>query len=128
MAEEEELREWKEEEEQKWKEEGRKQRLKEAEKEYNRQKELAKARQGKRKAMISEDSREETEKKLQGSNKKVSYYFFLNLVELKEIDKIKTEQWSDYTTLQKMHASRQGLPSEGTGAWMPTLCTAESWL
>jgi hypothetical protein len=47
-----------------------------AEKEYTRQKELEKARQEKRKVMESENSGEDMEKELQGSNKKVSHYFF----------------------------------------------------
>jgi hypothetical protein len=41
---------------------------------------LEKARQEKRKVIESEDSGEDMEKELQGSNKKVSYFFFLNLV------------------------------------------------
>jgi hypothetical protein len=46
------------------------------EKKYAQQKDLEKARQEKRKAIESEDSREETEKEPQGSNKKVSHYYF----------------------------------------------------
>jgi hypothetical protein len=75
MAEEEERQKQKEEEDQRWEEDERKRRLEAAEKEYAWQKELEKARQGKRKAMESEDSRKKTEKELQGSNKKVSYYY-----------------------------------------------------
>jgi hypothetical protein len=40
-------------------------------------------RQGKRKAIELEDSREETEKEPQGSNKKVSYYYFFEFSETK---------------------------------------------
>jgi hypothetical protein len=80
MVEEEELRKWKEEEEQRQKEEERKRRLEKVGKEYERQKELTKARLGKRKVMEPEDSGEEMEKELQGSNKKVSCFPFLNSV------------------------------------------------
>jgi hypothetical protein len=78
LAEEEELWKCEEEEERRWKEEEEwKRRLEEAEKEYERQKELEQARWEKRKAVEMEDSGEEIEKKLQGSNKKVSNIFFL---------------------------------------------------
>jgi hypothetical protein len=53
-------------------EDERKRKLEVAEKEYAQQKKLKKARQGKKKAMESEDSGEEMEKELQGSNKKIS--------------------------------------------------------
>jgi hypothetical protein len=45
------------------------------EKEYTRQKELEKVRRKKRKAVELEESREEMEKELEGSNKKVSLIF-----------------------------------------------------
>jgi hypothetical protein len=79
MVEEEELQKWKEEEEQKWKKEERKRRLEEAKKKYERQKELATVKLGKRKTTEFEDSGEETEREPEGSNKnkKVSYFFFL---------------------------------------------------
>jgi hypothetical protein len=55
----------------------------------------------KRKAVKIEESREEMEKELEGSNKKVSYYYFLYSVELtRGIDKIKTSWWSVHTTLR----------------------------
>jgi hypothetical protein len=56
-------------------EEDQRKRLEEAEKEYARQKELEKARLVKRKVVEMEESREETEKKPEGSNKKVSGIF-----------------------------------------------------
>jgi hypothetical protein len=59
------------------KEEEWKKRLGKAEKEYERQKELEQVRLEKWKAAEIEESREETEKKPQGSSKKVSKMFFL---------------------------------------------------
>jgi hypothetical protein len=72
LVEEEERQKQKEEEDLRWEEDERRRRLEVAEKEYAQQKELEKARQGKRKAVESEHSGGETEKELQGSNKKVS--------------------------------------------------------
>jgi hypothetical protein len=72
LAEEEERQKQKEEEDQRRDEDKRKRRLEVVEKEYAQQKELKKVRQGKRKAVESEDSGGEMEKELQGSNKKVS--------------------------------------------------------
>jgi hypothetical protein len=73
LAEEEEVWRQEEEVEQKWKEEEeQRKRLEEAEKGYARQKEIEKARSEKRKAAEMEESREETEKEPEGSNKKVS--------------------------------------------------------
>jgi hypothetical protein len=79
LAEEEENRRQEEEAERRQKEEEeQRRRLEEAEKQYARQRELEKARLEKRKAAEVEESREETERELEGSNKKVSKT--LNLV------------------------------------------------
>jgi hypothetical protein len=73
LAEEEENWRQEEEAERRWKEEEeQRRRLEEAEKEYARQKELEKVRLEKRKAVEIEESGEETERKPEGSNKKVS--------------------------------------------------------
>jgi hypothetical protein len=65
-----------------------------------RQKEIEKARLEKQKAVEMEESGEETEQELEGSNKKVSYYYLLYSVELtRGTDKIKTGWWSVHTTL-----------------------------
>jgi hypothetical protein len=64
----------------KWKEEEeQRKRFEEAEKEYARQKEIEKARLEKWKATEMEESGEETEKKPEGSNKKVSEIFYSDL-------------------------------------------------
>jgi hypothetical protein len=66
--------------ERKWKEEEQqRKRLEEAEKEYVRQKEIEKARLGKWKVTEMKESREETEKEPEGSNKKVSKTFYSGL-------------------------------------------------
>jgi hypothetical protein len=47
-----------------------------------------------------EESREEMEKELEGSNKKVSHYYLLYSEELtRGIDKVETGWWSVHTTL-----------------------------
>jgi predicted DNA-binding protein (MmcQ/YjbR family) len=100
LAEEEERWKQKEEDEWRWEEDERKRRLEVTEKEYARQKELEKVRWEKRKVVELEDSGEETEKELEGSNKKVGPNTYMNSVELiKGIDKVKTGWWSDITTL-----------------------------
>jgi hypothetical protein len=54
----------------------------------------------KRKVVELEDSREETEKELEGSNKKVSPDTYMNSVELiKGLDKVKTRWGPNITTL-----------------------------
>jgi hypothetical protein len=74
--------------------------LEEAEKEYMRQKELEKARLEKWKAVEMGESGEEMEKELEGSNKKVGYYYLIYSVELtRGTDKVKTGWWPDNTTL-----------------------------
>jgi hypothetical protein len=76
MAEEEERQKQKEEEDRRWEKDERKRRLEVVEKEYAQQKELEKARQGKRKAMESEDSREKTERAARLKQKSKLLLFF----------------------------------------------------
>jgi hypothetical protein len=121
---------WEEEAEQRRKEEEEwKRRLEEAEKEYERQKEIEKARLGKRKVMEMEESREEMEKEPEGSNKKVSKYFFLIIVtNRKGTDKIKTSRPEDYTSLWEVCTGRWVLSLEGAGARLPALWATKSGL
>jgi hypothetical protein len=68
-----------------------------------RQKELKKVRSEKRKVVEMEESGEETEKEPEGSDKKVSKYFFLIIVtNRKGTDKIKTSQPEDYASLREV--------------------------
>jgi hypothetical protein len=84
---------------------------------------------GKRKVTEMEGSGDEMEKEPEGSNKKVSKYFFLIIVtNRKGTDKIKTSRPEDYATLQEVCMGRRALSSEGAGARLPALQATKSRL